>query len=419
MKKRLFIFSFLLIFSSSLFALWNDRFFDLNLKADAAVSNNLFGITDIAKEVIVIDFTKIAEEMKDGNKDFNESVSGEVSAGLKIDIPHGLVLGIDAGLQLYESLDIGKELFYFLGYGNEPNQDIDISTSGYVDMFVYTKVDIGWNTKKFKLVLSPSLYSTLLHVSTEGTNVVVKNTVDGKFAYELNGNFSIYSVSNSVVDLYNEMMGGNYLILLDEGKNLLQNLWGNVGVDLAANFEYDVSQNFTLNGGIRVPVLPCSLSSKSSFTVKSAWETSVLDLAQGNMTAPTFETAITSESGNIDYKINRPMKITLGGDLHAWNNVMNYYGSVGLCLEHPFSGENLLDTLYFDYLAGLRVSLLNLISLNFSTERTDKVYKQKLALGLNIRLAEIDVGVATASSDFMYSLKGGGLSAFANIHIGI
>lgn len=419
MKKRLFVLSVIFLFSSSLFALWNDRFFEFNLKSDVSMSNNLFGITDIAKEVVEIDFTKIAEEMKAGNKDFNESISNENSVEFKIDIPHGLVFGVDVGMQLYESMDIGKELFYFLGFGNEPNQNIDIKTNGYLDLFVYSKFDIGWNTKKCKFVISPSVYSTLLHASTEGSSFVVKNTIDGKFAYELNGNFSLYSVSDSMIGIYNEVMQGNYLIFLDEGKALLQNFWQNVGLDLAANFEYDVSNNLTLNGGIRVPVLPCTLSNKSAFSVKSSWETSVMDLTQGNMKAPTFETAISSESGNVDYKINRPMKLTLGADLHAWNNVMNYYGSVGVCLEHPFSGENILDTLYFDYLAGLRVSLFNLISLNCSTERTDKVYKQKLALGLNIRLIELDVGVATASSDFMCSLKGGGLSAFAGIHLGL
>ena len=88
------------------------------------------------------------DDMKKRNKDFNETISMDMDGGFKLDIPKGLIFGGTAGAQLYESFTIGKELFYFLGYGNELNQDITIPFTGYGDIFVYTKVDLGWNFKK-------------------------------------------------------------------------------------------------------------------------------------------------------------------------------------------------------------------------------------------------------------------------------
>lgn len=66
MKKLLLSLTIITFISTLLFAerSWNDRIFEFNVQGSTLVSNNLFGIEDIAKETVVIDFTKIANDMK-------------------------------------------------------------------------------------------------------------------------------------------------------------------------------------------------------------------------------------------------------------------------------------------------------------------------------------------------------------------
>lgn len=421
MKKLLLSLTIITFISTLLFAerSWNDRIFEFNVQGSTLVSNNLFGIEDIAKETVVIDFTKIANDMKKRNKDFNETISMDMDVGFKLDIPKGLIFGGTAGAQLYESFTIGRELFYFLGYGNELNQDITIPFTGYGDIFVYTKVDLGWNFKKCKVVISPSVYSALLHVTTEGSKLTTRNTNDGKFAYDLDANLSVYTPVNMDSDLYNEMMEGNFQGLLGAGEGTVQNFWSNAGLDLQANVDYYINNDFSLCCGLKMPIIPSKLSYKSAMTMKSTWETTVMDAAAGNIAEPTFDISSDSVSNRVSYRINRPLKLTVGGDFHPWNNIMNYYGNLGLCFEHPFAQNMEESSFYVDYLLGIHLRVLSVLNLNLSTERTDKVFCQKMSAGLNFRLLEVNIGVASASSDFVCSFKQAGANIFFDVHVGL
>ena len=48
----------------------------------------------------------------------------------------------------------------------------------------------------------------------------------------------------------------------------------------------------------------------------------------------------------------------------------------------------------------------------------DEVYKNALALSLNIRLVEVDAGVSLQSPNFTKSFTGAGLGAFVTLCIG-
>lgn len=422
MKKLLLSLTIVSFLATSIFAQqrsWNDRIFEFNGKGSTLVSNNLFGIDEIAKDTLVIDFTKIADDMKKGNKDLNETIYMDMEGGFKLDIPNGLIFGGSAGAQFYESLSIGRELFYFLGYGNELNQDITIPFTGYNDIFVYSRVDLGWNFKKCRVVISPSVYSALLHVTTEGSKLTTRNTEDGKFAYELDANLSVYTPVDMDTDLYDDLMNGNFQGLLDAGERATQNFWSNAGLDLQANVDYYVNNDFSLLCGIKMPIIPSKLSYKSAVTVKSSWETSIMDAAAGNISTPTFEMGTETVTNKVSYRINRPFKLTIGGDFHPWNNIMNYYGNIGLCFEHPFA-QNMSDSsFYVDYLLGIHLRVLTVLNLNLSTERTDKVFCQKMSVGMNFRLFEVNLGLASASSDFACSFKQGGANVFFDVHVGL
>lgn len=418
MKKillSLLIFTFAISFS---FAErhWNDRIFEFNVNIPVNISNNTFVLDDIMQETVVIDFTKIADNMtSDG---FNTIINTSPSAGFKLDVPSGLLFGVTTGVDVYSNLTIDKSLFNFLGHGNELNEDLDIDLDGYIDAFMYIRANLGWDFDRFKISFSPSVYAALLHASTNGSYVKVTNSDEGKFAYKLQGNMNIYSlvgVDDSFTDTFKSMdfaQIGNRLL------GEVNNIWQSAGVDLQVDFSYELYRYFTLMGTLKMPVIPARMSYVIPMSVSSEFETSILDVVNGETGAPSFEKDIGS-CQRADYKINRPMKISLMGNFHPWNGVMEYYGGIGLGFDHPFASDPADRGAYFDYLIGTRFGILNLLNFYLSTERTDRIYIHKAIVALNLRLIELDVGVASESTSLINSFKAGGVGAFVNVSVGM
>lgn len=423
MKKFILSLSFIALITSFSFAkqnrVWSDRVFDINFGASALCSNNILGLNDLSTQVLVIDFTKIADKMKRNGQDANISASTELQAGLRLDIPNGLTVGLTSGIQFYQSLNIGKELFYFLGYGNTLNQDIDIAINGFADVFVYNQVDFGWDFKKCKILVSPSIYSAFLHATTEGSHLTTRNTNDGKFAYELEGIASLYTSFEPSDYMFHDFILYNMEFGFEASSDYLRKLYLNSGLDVEANVEYFLNKDISLLGSVKMPFVPSKLSYKTQMKVTSQWETTIIDAAQGNMTTPEIEYENLSEASRVTYRLNRPLKIGVGADFHPWNNLMSYYGTLGLCVEHPFAPSWDDVDFYIDYLFGLRISILNALNLNVSTQRIDKVFCQKMAVGVNLRLIEVNVGLASASTDFVSSFSQSGLNAFFDFHLGL
>ena len=112
------------------------------------------------------------------------------------------------------------------------------------------------------------------------------------------------------------------------------------------------------------------------------------------------------------------MKVSLGAEFHPFGNFMNYYGSLGFGLRHPFAQNTEELDAYFDYLLGVRISLFNLLQFSVSTERTDEVYKHKAMLSLSVRVVQVDAGVALESTSLANSFKGQGIGAFVALYVG-
>lgn len=418
MKKlllSLFIFTTVISFS---FAErhWNDRIFEINVNVPVNISNNTLVLDDIMRDTIVIDFTKIADNMtSDG---FNTIINASPSTGFKIEVPSGLLFGLSTGVDLYSNLTIDQSLFEFLGHGNKLNEDLDIDLDGYVDAFLYLRADVGWDYDKFKITLSPSLYTALLHASTNGSYVKVTNSNDGTFAYKLQGNINLYSITgidDSMKDAFKSMdfaQIGNRLL------GEMNNIWQSAGFDMQVGFSYELYRYFTLIGNVKIPVIPARLSYVVPISISSEFETSILDVVNDETGTPSFEKDIGS-CQRAEYKINRPMKITVMGNFHPWNGVMEYYGGFGLGFDHPFASNPEDRGVYVDYLLATRFGILNTLNFYLSTERTDRIFIHKATVALNVRLIEVDVGVASESTSLINSFKAGGVGAFVNVSVGM
>lgn len=410
MKKfSLICFIFVTIVASSFAGaekFFSNRFLELKVDIPVNLSNNVLSVSDILKKDLVIDLESICNNLP--KKGFDLSVNTIPSAYFTINLPKSLVFGLQAGADIYSNVGLSKDLFEYIAYGNDLNETVKVDFNGYVDVFAYAQANIGWHGKKLTIIAQPALFTTIAHATSDNTYISVTNTDEGSFIIDLNQNFSIYSPLIFTDDLFSDT---NTLV------NSLLNSPA-FGFDFACKTEYKLMDYLNLTSYIRIPIVPSKLTQKTLWATSYKYEFNIMKLAEGE-DIPSFDFSFGDPSGtDTIYSIHRPMKITLGADFHPFSWIMYYYGSLGIGIKHPFAKNKTETGMYIDYLLGTRISLINMINLYISTERTDEVFIHKAVLGLNLRIVEIDAGVAFESASFASAFKGTGIGAFVTACVG-
>ena len=118
MKKLSCLFIFLIGistfgFSKNFFA---QRFFELQVGVPVSFSNNVLSFDDIMKEQLVIDLTKLSDSISPNGADIVIQSTPYFAMNFNIAVVH---VGFSIGLDVYEKMNVSKDLFDFLGKGNE------------------------------------------------------------------------------------------------------------------------------------------------------------------------------------------------------------------------------------------------------------------------------------------------------------
>jgi hypothetical protein len=87
----------------------------------------------------------------------------------------------------------------------------------------------------------------------------------------------------------------------------------------------------------------------------------------------------------------------------------------GVGIQHPFMEDFVV---YPEYYCNLKVSLIGLLSAQFSTEYIDRVFAHSFIASLNLRLIQFDAGVSFSSINFVKSFTGSGVGAFVSVSVG-
>lgn len=407
MKK--FIASFILFFSvfSLSFAdnFLSHRYFEIKVDTPFLFSNNTMMLSDFFQEQLVIDLAKIADSIPDDG--FNISSKASPSVAITINLKNGPKIGYLSGIDFYGSMGISKSLFEFLGYGNELNETINFSTNAYMDMFVYSSVQLGWNSRKYKFCVTPTLFSSVMHVSANKIQATIQNTPEGKVILNTEGSFDIYSPV-----AVTETTGFQRMI-----NELTSNFTSSMGFDVEAEFSYGIFDFLDIGGMIRIPMVPSTMSKKVAYDFTYGLETDINSLLNGEL--PEIEMDETfgyAQKGK--YTINRPMKIKATAVAKPFGDFFNAYGQFGIAVRSP-GAENKDDiSSYPEYLLGCKLSLANLLSLYLSTEYTDQLFTHKASLSLNFRVIEVVTGIATSSASFAKTFQGTGFGAFVTVYMG-
>lgn len=417
--KKLFVTSVLIIsMLSAVFAQnsFGHRFFEIKVNPDLNASTNLMSLEEILQKELVIDLKAIANSMSDDGVRAVANVKPAFE--INIDVPHGLILGIGAGVQVDASIGLSKDLFNFIGNGNGDNA-IDIkarANNTYADLFAYSSLAIGWNGENYSWTVTPTVFASLAHFDASKSYVQLFNDENGTFGYKAHADINAFTsvdmnqAQNNPDASINELFNGN-------------------GFDIAGKLDVNLFRFLSVGVNTRIPLKPSSLNRSTRIEMDYEGQVSINDLLKGDdNTTPTPDENPNGDEGGFvipdsvllddPYTIHRPLKFAVGVDFHPVGNLLSDYAAIGIGVRHPFAKDKTETKAYIDYLVGTRLSLWNILILDVSHAREDEIFKNKATLGLNLRLLEADLGVSLQSVDFAKSFGGAGLGIDLAICIG-
>ena len=433
MKKLVVSFVLFISLISASFAenFFAHRFFEIKVDVPVNVSNNLIGLTDVLQESVVIDLPQMADNIKFVGAAIKANAAPSVS--INLDIPRGLIFGLQVGAEADVGVGLSKDLFEFLGHGTtNMGNDFTMKTSNtYADLFATVAVKGGWNFKQSSIAFTGTAFSSLVHFDAGNTFArVYINEQENTFGYEANLDAKLYSAARTE-DLSNV-------------NTIVNAIKSNSGFDITGNYERDLFRFLSVGATARIPIVPSKLSTLYSVRTDTPYGGSIsIDQLLGtdseNEGGDTREeeegsTTTTEEKKDLlgepeilaqPYSIHRPMKIGVSADFHPFGTLLTTTGYLGLGFRHPFAAAINKSTggvdetqVYVDYSIAGRLSLWNILSLTLSHSYLDEIFKNELALALNIRLVEVDAGVSFQSPSFTKSFTGAGVGAFVTVCVG-
>ena len=373
----------------------SERFFEIQFGVPVDFSNNAISFDDIFKKELTLDLAKIANEMPSEGLNLIVDAKPYVAINLNIAFIH---LGMSAGVDVYEKMGISKDFFDFLGKGNEVGETLTFDFNNYTDLFAFCEADVGIDFSNFSIHVTPSLFVPIFSSSGSVAKVTFLNDEEGNINLNMNTNFSVYSN----FDMYDE--------------NFLSDLFSNGnGFDVGVSASLPFGRKLVFSGKARIPIVPGSYQYKYSSYYEATTTMNLLDSSlnssETNGNIKDFSKEVLEEK----IYINRPMKFNLYADYLLVGNVLKLRAGGGMGVFRPFLTDSFT---YPEYYFSAGINLFDFIKASISTEYTSQIFKHQIALGINVRLIELDCGVSLQSTDFMKSFSNNGFGAYAIVSIG-
>lgn len=373
----------------------SERFFEIQIGVPADFSNNAISLDDIFKKELTLDLAKIANEMPSEGLNLIVDAKPYVAINFNIAFIH---IGMSAGVDVYEKMGISKDFFNFLGKGNEVGETLTFDFNNYTDLFAFCEADVGIDFSNLSIHVTPSLFVPIFSSSGSVAKVTFLNDEEGNINLNMNTNFSVYSN----FDMYDE--------------NFLSDLFSNGnGFDVGVSASLPFGRKLVFSGKARIPIVPGSYQYKYSSYYEATTTMNLLDSSlnssETNGNIKDFSKEVLEEK----IYINRPMKFNLYADYLLMGNVLKLRAGGGMGVFRPFLTDSFT---YPEYYFSAGINLFDFIKASISTEYTNQIFKHQIALGINVRLIELDCGVSLQSTNFMKSFSNNGFGAYAIVSIG-
>ena len=390
MKKKLVSTFFVFFLSFVLFGnSFTDRVFEIKTNIPVGISNNVLALNNILVKDLKIDLRDIARRIP------NEGLNANPELSLNFRIKE-LRFGIDAGVDVNGIFTTSKDLFDFLGYGNELGDELDISISNDMDIYAYANAHLGFKAGKCKIVLQPTIFAPIFSTAGKIGEFSYLNDEDGRFLVRIASDFAIHSL----YDLESNSL------LFDLPYYLMH-----CGVDIGGNFLIPVSPITSLKFETRIPIMPGKLTNTKHTVIEYEMDTQISSIGSAELESSSSDYYVRDDT----FYVNRPLKLDVYVNYNPMGSLFDFCAGAGFGVFHPFV-EN--THFYPEYYFGVDMSLARLITLGVSTEYMNQVFKHELTFDFNVRFVEIDLGVSLQSATFTKSFATTGFGAYVMFAFG-
>lgn len=378
---------------------FSQRFFEIKAGTELGVSNNLFTVNELLKKDLIIDLPQLAADCPDNG--FNIRAGAKPTWEMNFNIVN-VHVGLSAGVELFESMSVGKDLFDFLGNGNSVGDVLNFNLDNDADVFAFSQLDIGIKFGKLKVEVQPAVFLPIMSMRGGGAKATVVNGIDGSLDISMDMNMDVYSITElSVTD-----NGFSF-----DTDKLISALSKGFGFDFGLGLSWDLTKSFTVGLTSRIPIVPGTLGYKSNIQGGMDYKLKVSDFENPEKTER--ERTVTNENATLT--IHRPLKVNIYADKALLGTLFNARAGVGFGIRRPFCSDALF---YPEYYLGIEFNLINAFKLKVSTEYRDQTFIHQLGTTINLRLVQFDFGISTQSSNFIKSMEVAGLGGYAYVSAG-
>lgn len=378
---------------------FSQRFFEIKAGTELGVSNNLFTVNELLKKDLIIDLPQLAADCPDNG--FNIRAGAKPTWEMNFNIVN-VHVGLSAGVELFESMSVGKDLFDFLGNGNSVGDVLNFNLDNDADVFAFSQLDIGIKFGKLKVDVQPAVFLPIMSMRGGGAKATVVNGIDGSLDISMDMNMDVYSITElSVTD-----NGFSF-----DTDKLISALSKGFGFDFGLGLSWDLTKSFTVGLTSRIPIVPGTLGYKSNIQGGMDYKLKVSDFENPEKTER--ERTVTNENATLT--IHRPLKVNIYADKALLGTLFNARAGVGFGIRRPFCSDALF---YPEYYLGIEFNLINAFKLKVSTEYRDQTFIHQLGTTINLRLVQFDFGISTQSSNFIKSMEVAGLGGYAYVSVG-
>jgi hypothetical protein len=406
MKKA----ALIILFTCTL-SLWGadrpHRFIELGVDANASFANSYLTIDDVFQDTLVFDFNSMVDDLWDG---LGILLDARARAFFNVNLGVNWGFGLFAGVDSVGQFKLPGSLMELLSQGNRLNKTYSDKFGLGAAVFAEAGVWGSANVRRIQFTVQPAFYVPLVYLDRPVAKYSLVTRADGSI--EASGKFS--------ADIYTPMpipssMGN---LNLEVG-----NLLSKGGIDLTLRAEYPLLRNLSIGAAlIHIPVYPAQVNdyytTSGTFGFSADLEidkdqNTILDIINGDGDFLEYEIN-DPETGKRDKVIFRPFKISFDADYRPFTTRLF---SLRPALAMVFN--RVYDTpIYIDFGVTARLNLWRILTLDAGTRLEDLVWKQRLALALNLRVVEFDVGINFQSQQFLKSFQGAGFGVDVGFHLG-
>jgi hypothetical protein len=407
MMKRFYAVAVILL--AGAVSLWADlppRVFEFGVNSRAGFANSYIGVPDIFKKTIELDLTQEP-------KPLYFDLGADVDFFININIKDKLGVGFFSGVEVLGQFSLSKDVQKFL-QGNEIGKTYegDIGTGGAI--FLEAGAHGYFQVQKFRIAVRPAYYFPAAYM-TPNAHYKLSTSASGGALADFEYDLALYTPF---------AMGEDLDGLTDMSNYSLDNITGRGGVDIVASVDYPILPKLSVGATItHIPIFPAKLVDKT--VIKGGKQLSSDDLLNELIDGGNLEGLFqdkTVESSHDAIHIFRPFKLGVNAvytpfksNIFSLSLIPQIGYAYNVIYAKPHSFEGALKA---------RMGLFNVIRSNplfaftLGSGYEDKIWKHGFDFGLNLRIMQFNLGLATQSEDFINSFKAGGVDVALGLRFG-